>query len=108
MSRRNKLATKTAIGSDSFKGGTTTVVALWKQKIYGLVSEPSWLRAGLTVYLLAAGYVKNRTTNACSHCCLPMRHRKANCFSMLTTFMEGGKETHRTTMEGFYDKYRCG
>ena len=22
--------------------------------------------------------------------------------------MEGGKETHRKTMEGFYDKYRCG
>ena len=23
-------------------------------------------------------------------------------------FIEGGKETHRKTMEGFYDKYRCG
>ena len=23
-------------------------------------------------------------------------------------FVEGGKETHRKTMEGFYDKYRCG
>ena len=23
-------------------------------------------------------------------------------------FMEGGKETHRKTTEGFHDKYRCG
>ena len=53
-------------------------------EIYGLVSGPSWLRASLTVDLLAAGYKKIRTTNACSHCSLPMKHRKANCFSTLT------------------------
>ena len=28
---------------------------------------------------------KIRTTNACSHCSLPIRHRKANCCSTLTT-----------------------
>ena len=53
-------------------------------EIYGLVSGPSWLRASLIVDLLAAGY-----TNACSHCSLPMRHRKANCCSMLTTSQKG-------------------
>ena len=52
--------------------------------IYGLVSGPSWLRASLTVGLLAAGYKKIRMTNACSHCSLPMKHRKANCCSTLT------------------------
>ena len=53
-------------------------------EIYGLVSGPSWLRASLTVDLLAAGYKKIRMTNACSHCTLPMKHQISNCCSMLT------------------------
>ena len=58
--KKKQTCHKTA-GSDLSKGGTTTVD------------------------LLAAGYVKkNRTTNVCSHCSLPMSHRKANCCSTLT------------------------
>ena len=65
-------------------------------EIYGLVSGPSWLRASLTVDLLAAGYVKKSVRQMLVHT-VPSHN-----------FTEGGKETHRKTMEGFHDKCRCG
>ena len=50
-----------------------------------------------------------RTTNACSHCSLPMRHRKEGQLLLdVDDFIEGGFEIHRKTMERFCDKYRCG
>ena len=77
--KKNKLATK-------LPSGVTHPRQLLRveSEINGLVSVPSWLRASLTVDLFVAGYKKIRTTNACSHCSLPMRHRKANCCSTLT------------------------
>ena len=77
-SRKNKLATKLPPGVTHPKVGPRQLVRV-ETEIYGLVSGPSLLRASLTVDLWAAGYEKIRTTNACSHCSLPMRHRKANC-----------------------------
>ena len=82
-SRKNKLATKLPPGVTHPKVGPGQLLRV-ETEIYGLVSGPSWLRASLTVDLLAAGYKKIRTTNACSHCSLPMKHRKANCCSTLT------------------------
>ena len=82
-SRKNKLATKLPPGVTHPKVGPRQLLRV-ETEIYGLVSGPSWLRASLTVDLLAAGLLKKiRTTNACSHCFLPMRHRKANCCSTL-------------------------
>ena len=82
-SRKNKLATKLSPGVTHPKVGPRQLLRV-ETEIYGPVSGPSWLRASLTVDLLAAGFKKNRMTNACSHCSLPMKHRKANCCSTLT------------------------
>ena len=81
-SRKNTLATKLPPGVTSPKVGPRQLLRV-ETEIYGLVSGPSWLRASLTVDLLAAGYVKN-PYYTCSHCSLPMRHPKATCCSMLT------------------------
>ena len=89
-SRKNKLATKLPPGVTHPKVGPGQLLRV-ETEIYGLVSGPSWLRASLTVDLLAAGYKKKiRTTNACSHCSLPMKHRKANCCSTLTISWKAG------------------
>ena len=82
-SRKNKLATKLPPGVTHPKVGPGQLLRV-ETEIYGLVSGPSWLRASLTVDLLAAGYKKIRMTNACSHCSLPMKHQKANCCLTLT------------------------
>ena len=88
-SRKNKLATKLPPGVTHPKVGPGQLLRV-ETEIYGLVSGPSWLRASLTVDLLAAGDKKIRTTNACSHCSLPMKHRKANCYSTLTVSWKVG------------------
>ena len=62
-------------------------------EIYGLVSGPSSLRASLTVGLLAAGYVKNPYDK---------------CLFTLFSSDETSEGQLDKTMEGFYDKYRCG
>ena len=58
--------------------------------------------------LLAAGYVKN----PCDTCLFTLFSSDETSEGQLLLdvddFKEGGKETHRKTMEGFYDKYRCG
>ena len=55
---KNKLATKLlpGVAHPAVEPGQLLLV---ETEIYGLVSGPSWLRASLTVDLLAAGYVKN-------------------------------------------------
>ena len=77
-------------------------------EIYGLVSGPSWLRASLTVDLLAAGYRKN----PCDKCMFTLFSSDETSEGQLLLdvddFIEGGNEMHRKTIEGFYDKYRCG
>ena len=60
-SRKNKLATKLPLGVTHPKVGPGQLLRV-ETEIYGLVSGPSWLRASLTVDLLAAG--KIRMTNA--------------------------------------------
>ena len=74
-------------------------------EIYGLVSGPSWLRASLTVDLLAADYVKN-PYDTCLFTLFSSDETSEG--QLLLDFIEGGKETHRKTMKGFYDKCRCG
>ena len=56
-SRKNKLATKLPSGVTHPAVGPGQLLV--ETEIYGLVSGPSWVRASLTVDLLAAGYVKN-------------------------------------------------
>ena len=55
--RKNKLATKLPPGVTHPKVGPGQLLRV-ETEIYGLVSGPSWLRASLTVDLLAAGYKK--------------------------------------------------
>ena len=77
-------------------------------EIYGLVSGPSWLRASLTVDLLAAGYVKNPYDKCPFTLFSSDETWEGQLFLDVDDFIEGVKETHRKTMEGFSDKYRCG
>ena len=79
-SRKNKLATKLALGV------TETVVACW----------------------LAAGYVKNPYDKCLFTLFSSDETSEAQLLLDVDDFIEGGKETHRKTMEEFYDKYRCG
>ena len=57
-SRKIKLATKLTPGVTHPAVGPRQLLRV-ETEICGLVSGPSWLRASLTVDLLAAGYVKN-------------------------------------------------
>ena len=77
-SRKNKLATGLLPGVTHPAVGPRELL-LVETEIYVLVSGPSWLRASLTVDLLAAGYVKNRTTNVCSPCSPAKTLRKVSC-----------------------------
>ena len=77
-------------------------------EIYGLVPGPSWLRASLTVDFLAAGYVKNPYDKCLFTLFSSDETSEGQLLLDVDDFIEGGKETHRKTMEGFYDKYRCG
>ena len=89
-SRKNKLAAKLPPGVTHPKVGPRQLLRV-ETEIYGLVSGPSWLRASLTVDFVGRGLCKKiRTTNACSHCSLPMKHRKANCCSTLTISLKVG------------------
>ena len=56
--KENKLATKLPPGVTHPKVGPGQLLRV-EIEIYGLVSGPSWLRASLTVDLLAAGYKKS-------------------------------------------------
>ena len=77
-------------------------------EIYGLVSGSSWLRASLTVDLLAAGYVKNPYDKCLFTLFSSDERSESQLLLDVDDFIEGGKETHRKNMEGFYDKYRFG
>ena len=106
-SRKNKLATKLPPGVTHPKVGPGQLLRV-ETEICGLVSGPSWLRASLTVDLLAAGYVKN-PYDKCLFTLFSSDETSERQFLLdVDGFIEGGKETHRKTMEGFYDKYRCG
>ena len=106
-SRKNKLATKLPPGVTHPAVGPRQLLRV-ETEIYGLVSGPSWLRASLTVELLAAGYVKN-PFDKCLFTLFSSDETSEGQMSLdVDDFIEGGKETHRKTMEGFYDKYRCG
>ena len=94
-SRKNKLATKLPPGVTHPKVGPGQLLRVENRNLWTCVGTKLGLMASLTVDFLAAGYKKIRMTNACSHCSLPMKHQKANCYSTLT-------------MRKFYDKYRCG
>ena len=58
--------------------------------------------------LLAAGYVKN-PYDICLFTLFSSDDTSEGQLSFdVDDFIEGGSEIHRKTMEGFYDKYRCG
>ena len=58
--------------------------------------------------LLAAGYVKNPYDKCLFTLSSSDETSEDQLLLDVDDFIEGGKETHRKTMEGFYDKYRCG
>ena len=97
-----------ATRSDSSKGVTTTVCWRVETEIYGLVSGPSWLRASLTVDLLAAGYLKNPYDKCLFTLFSSDETSEGQLLLDVDDFIEGGNEIHRKTIEGFYDKYRFG
>ena len=72
------------------------------------MSGPSWLRASLTVDLLAAGYVKKSYDKCLFTLFSSDETSEGQLLLDVDDFIEGGKETHRKTMRKFYDKYRCG
>ena len=74
-------------------------------EIYGLVSGPSSLRASLTVGLMAAGYVKNPYDKCLFTLFSSDETSEGQLLLDVDDFREGGEDK---TMEGFYDKYRCG
>ena len=56
--------------------------------------------------LLAAGYVKNAYDKCLFTLFSSDETSEGQLLLDFDDFIEGGKETHRKTMEGFYDKYR--
>ena len=99
-SRKNKLATGFPPGMTHPAVGPRQLL-LVETEIYGLVSGPSWPRAGFTVDLLAAGYVKNPYDK----CLFTLFSREDTLEGQLLIdvdgFLEGDKEPHRKAMEGF-------
>ena len=77
---------------------------LLKQKFMG------WCRdqAGLTVDVLAAGYVKNRYDKCLFKIFSDENTSEGQVLIDVDDFIEGGKEHHRKAVEGFYAKNRCG
>ena len=65
-SRKKQTCHKTATGRDSSKVGRGQLLRV-EREIYGLVSGPSWLRANLTVDLLAAGHEKESVRQMLVH-----------------------------------------
>ena len=63
---------------------------------------------GHAVDLLAAGYVENPFDKCLFTLFSSDETSEGQLLLDVDDFIEGGKETHRKTMEGFYDKYRCG
>ena len=70
--------------------------------------QAGWLRASLTVDLLAAGHQKIRMTKCLFTLCSSDEISEGQLFLDVDDFTEGGNEMHRETMRKFYDKYRCG
>ena len=58
--------------------------------------------------LLAAGHVKNPYDECLFTLFSSDEISEGQLLLDVDHFMEGGKETHRKTIKGFYDKYRCG
>ena len=106
-SRKNKLATKLPPGVTHPKVGPGQLLRV-ETEIYGLVSGPSWLRASLTVDLLAVGYRKNPYDKCLFTLFSSDETSEGQLLLDVDDFIEGGNEIHRETMRNFYDKYRCG
>ena len=102
-SRKNKLATKTWSGVTHPKVGRGQLLRV-ETEIYGLVSGPSWLRASLTVDLLAAGRVKNPYDKCLFTLFSSDETSEGQLLLDVDDFMEGGNEFHRKTIEGFCDR----
>ena len=97
-SRKNKLATKLPPGVTHPAAGPGQLL-LVETEIDGLVSGPSWLRASLTVDLLAAGYVKNPYDKCLFILFLNEDTSDGQVLLDIDDFIEGGREPHRKAME---------
>ena len=64
--------------------------------------------ASLTVDLLAAGHAKNPYDKCLFTLFSSHDTSEGQLLLHVDDFNEGGKETYRKTMEGFYNKYCCG
>ena len=96
-SRQNKLATKLPPGVTHPKVGPRQLLCV-ETEIYGLVSGPSWLRASLTVDLLAAGFKK--PYDKCLFTLFSSDETSEGQLLLdVDEFIEGGNEMHRETMK---------
>ena len=107
VKKKNKLAAKLPPGVTHPKVGPRQLLRV-ETVIYGLVSGPSWLRASLTVGLLAAGCVKNPYDKCLFTLFSSDELSEGHLLLDVDDFMEGGNQMHRETMKKFHDKYRCG
>ena len=105
--REKQTCHETATGVTHPKVGPRHLLRV-ETEIYCLVSGPSWLRASLTVDMLAAGYVKNPYDKCLFTLISSDETSEGQLLLDVDDFMEGGKEAHCKTMDGFHDKYRCG
>ena len=106
-SRKNKLATQLPPGVTHPKVGPGQLFRV-ETEIYGLVSGPSWLRASLTVDLLAAGYRKNPYDKCLFTLFSSDETSEGQLLLDVDDFIEGGNEIHRETMRKFFAKCHCG
>ena len=107
-SRKNKLATKTATGCDSSRGGTTTVVACGNRDLWTCV-RTKLVESKLDRGIVGCRLCQKSVRQMLVHILFSSDETSEGQMSLdVDDFIEGGKETHRKTMEGFYDKYRCG
>ena len=103
--RRNKLATRLPPGVTHPSVGPGQLL-LVETEIHGLVSGPRWLRARLTVDLLAAGYVKNPYDKCLFTLFSFGEISEGQMLIDVDDFIERGKETHRNARRFSMKKYR--
>ena len=93
-SRKNKLSTRLPPGVTHPKVGPRQLLRA-ETEIYGLVSGPCWLRASLTVDLLAAGHRKNPHDKCLFTVFSSDETSEGQLLLDVDDFIEGGKETTR-------------
>ena len=84
---------------------------LCETEVYGLISGPSWLRQSLVATFEALGYRRN-PYDKCIVMLPPADSgdvvNAGHALIEVDDIFEGGDKKHRSQMQKFYDKYKCG